>query len=182
MLAAVVLTPAQDTRAWPWDKFLDLYYVADNAPYADGYGRRPTNRFRLLWDVKAVALIPEPEPYLSYVSHNGRRLIQRNDGESPITERAFVASTAFEQALSEFLECRPDLAALASELYVAERVISPVGTFISAFLQRTDSSLHLVTIVLRNSAGCAVPSERAAPFDPESPDSVESHGGYARQV
>jgi hypothetical protein len=173
---------AQPEPTWHWNEFLRLYYVADNAPYTDGYPRRPAARFRVLGDVQTAALLPEVGLHTSYVSRRGRRLIRRNDGDSPTTEQEFVPSEAFEDTLAEFVNCRPDLAPLEPELYVTERIVTRAGTFISAFLQRSDSDLSLVTIVLRSASGCAVTSERPAVVDAESRKSVDGHGGYSRQL
>lgn len=173
---------AQTERTWSWDEYLRLNYVADNAPYTDGYPRRPAGRFRLLGDVQTAALLPEGGPQVSYVSHAGRQLVRRHEGDLATTEQEFVPSPAFQSALAEFVNCRPDLLPLEPELYLTERIATRAGTFISAFLQQSDSDLSLVTVVLRSSSGCAVTSERPARVDAESRKAVNFHGGYSRQL
>jgi hypothetical protein len=172
------------SRPFPWEQFVQLYYVADAAPYSDGYPRKATNRFRL-WDADVTLLLPPLPSGALYVSHNGVREVQSGDRSA-----AFVPSDGFNKALAEFLECRPDLAPYGSEIYVSERIEGAEGSMVSAFLfrslgnTRTDAAsyLHLVTFVYRTAAGCASTGERPAKVDTESRASVDEHGGYDRRV
>ena len=154
---------------WPWQDFLALHYVADNAPYQNGYPKRAVNRFRLMWEAQVASTLPASVPYVSYVSRNGHRELRTETGDAPVSSQRFVPSEAFDRALGEFLECRPDLASLRSEIYVRERVTSAAGTFITAFVQRaaedSQPNTHLVTFVYRGPSGCAATSEQPARVD-----------------
>jgi hypothetical protein len=186
VLALALLQLHPPERPWPWQEFVWVYYVADNSPYKDGYPKRAANRFRLLWDAQVAATLPESEPYVSYLSRNGHREVRTETGDSPVSFRPFVPTEAFDRALAEFLECRPDLAPLKSEIYIAERVTSAAGTFTTAFLERSledsDSYVHLVTIAYRGPSGCAATSEQPATIDLSSRIAVDEHGGYDRRV
>jgi hypothetical protein len=180
VLVALVLA-APLALAWPWEAFLWRHYVATDSEYREGYPRRAVNRFRLVWDAQVVATLPVSEKGVFYASRAGSRVVLTDrDGER--TSRPFAPPDSFTSALTELLECRPDLRPLQTEIFVSERVTSSAGTFISAYIWGEDSNLHLVTVTYKRDARCAATAERPATISFDSRADVDGHGGYARRA